>query len=73
MSPLSYTRSLLGNAREGETLTLDSPFERDQLAVAIVDRVSTRTSERERSLPAALRVIAATVSAKRGNYMIFIK
>ena len=71
MSPLSYTRSLLGNAREGETLTLDSPFERDQLAVAIVDRVSTRTSERERTLPAVLRVIAATVNAKRGNYMVF--
>ena len=71
MSPLSYTRSLLGNPRNGETLTLDSPFVQEQLAVAIVDRVSTRTSEREKTLPAVLRVIAATVSAKRGNYMVF--
>ncbi len=71
MSPLAYTRSLLGNSRSGETLTLDSPFDRDQLAVAIVDTVSTRSSERERTLPAVLRVIAATVSAKRGNYMVF--
>lgn len=71
MSPLSYTRSLLGNARNGETLTLDSPFAKEQLAVAIVDKVSTRSSERDKTLPAVLRVIAATVSARRGNYMVF--
>ncbi len=71
MSPLSYTRSLLGDSRVGESLTLDSPFDKNQLAVAIMDKISTRTSERERTLGAVVRVIAATVSAKRGNYMIF--
>lgn len=36
-----------------------------------MDKISLRTSERERTMPAVLRVIAATISAKRGHYMIF--
>ena len=71
MSPLIYTRTLLSDGREGEALTLDSPFDKGQLSIAIMDSISTRTSERERTLPAVLRAIAATVSARRGNYMVF--
>ena len=71
MSPLNYTRTLLSNGREGETLTLDSPFDKGQLSIAIMDKISTRSSERERTLPEVLRTIAATVSARRGNYMVF--
>jgi DNA excision repair protein ERCC-2 len=36
-----------------------------------MDKISTRYSERDKTLPAVCRAIAATVSAKRGNYMIF--
>ena len=36
-----------------------------------MDRISTRYSEREDTLLAVCRAIAATVSAKRGNYMVF--
>jgi Rad3-related DNA helicase len=39
--------------------------------VSIVDSVSTRYSERERTAPSVCRAIAAMMSARRGNYMVF--
>lgn len=36
-----------------------------------MDKISTRYSERVDTLGAVVRAIAATVSAKRGNYMVF--
>lgn len=71
LTPLHYYRSLLGGDNSSEVLELDSPFVKEQLAVAVMDKITTRYSEREHSLLAVCRVIAATLSAKRGNYMIF--
>lgn len=71
LSPLHYYKSTLGGDGSSDTISVDSPFDNGQLAVAIMDSVSTRYSEREDTLLAVARVIAATVSAKRGNYMIF--
>jgi Rad3-related DNA helicase len=71
LSPIHYYKSTLGGDRSSDTLAVDSPFDNGQLAVAIVDSVSTRYSEREDTLLAVARVIAASVSAKRGNYMVF--
>ncbi len=71
LSPLSYYRSVLGGDRSDEILEVNSPFDPSQLSVCIMDRISTRYSEREDTLPAVCRAIAATVSAKRGNYMVF--
>ena len=71
LTPLHYYRSLLGGDGSSETLEIDSPFVKEQLAVAVMDNITTRYSEREDSLLAVCRVIAATLSAKRGNYMIF--
>jgi Rad3-related DNA helicase len=52
-------------------LEVASPFDPSQISVSIMDKISTRLSERDDTLGAVCRVIAATVSAKRGNYMIF--
>ena len=71
LTPLYYYKSILGGDSAAETLALDSPFVSKQLSVSIMDAVSTRYSERADTLSAVCRVIAATVSAKRGNYMIF--
>jgi Rad3-related DNA helicase len=71
LTPLYYYKSLLGADRSAEDMELESPFDKDQLYVAIMDKISTRYSEREDTLSAVCRVIAATVSAKRGNYIIF--
>ncbi len=71
LTPLYYYKSLLGGDGTSDVLEVESPFATEQLSVSIMDKISTRFSEREDTLSAICRVIAATVSAKRGNYMIF--
>ena len=71
LSPLGYYRSVLGGERSDDVLEVNSPFDPSQLSVCIMDKISTRFSEREDTLGAVCRAIAATVSAKRGNYMVF--
>ncbi len=71
LSPLGYYREILGGERSDETIEVNSPFTPEQLSVSIMDKISTRYSERERTLPAVVRAVAAMVSAKRGNYMVF--
>ena len=71
LTPLDYYRSILSTDTSAELLEVDSPFDPSQLSVSIMDRISIRYSERERTLPAVCRVIAATLSARRGHYMVF--
>ncbi len=71
LSPLPYYRSVLGGERTDGLLEVNSPFDPSQLSVCIMDRISTRFSEREDTLNAVCRAVAATVSARRGNYMVF--
>lgn len=71
LTPLYYYKALLGGDGTSDMLELESPFDTTQLSVSVMDKISTRTSEREDTLSAVCRVIAATLSAKRGNYMIF--
>ena len=71
LSPVHYYRSCLGGEAQDGILSVDSPFANEQLSVAIMDKISTRFSEREDTLGAVCRAIAATVSARRGNYMVF--
>lgn len=71
LAPLGYYREILGGDRSDEILEVNSPFTEEQLSVVIMDKISTRFSERDDTLGAVLRVIAATIAARRGNYMIF--
>ncbi len=71
LSPIEYYRSLLGGDRTSEVIEAGSPFDPAQLSVSIVDKISTRYSERERTLPAVCRTIAGVMAAKRGHYMVF--
>ena len=71
LSPINYYRASLGGENQDPILEVESPFATEQLSVAIMDRISTRYSEREDTLLAVCRAIAATVSARRGNYMVF--
>ena len=71
LSPISYYRDTLGADRSDESLEVGSPFDPSQLSVTIMDKVSTRLSTREDTLLLVVRTIAAAVSARRGNYMIF--
>ena len=71
LSPMDYYKSLLGADGSSEVLEAMSPFAPESLSVSIMDKISTRYSERERTLPAVARAIAATMNPRRGNYMVF--
>lgn len=71
LSPMEYYRSTLGLDRSGGAISLESPFSEDQMRVIVMNKISTRSSERERTLGAVCRVISATLSSRRGNYIIF--
>ncbi len=71
LTPLSYYKSVLGNDRSAITLEGVSPFAKEQLNVSIMDKVSTRFLQRENTLLTVTKIIAASISPKRGNYIIF--
>ncbi len=71
LSPIVYYRDLLGGSSDTEVLELPSPFERENLAVAVLDKVSLRYADREETLAEVAAAVEATVSARRGNYMVF--
>ena len=71
LSPINYYKSTLGGDASDDVLEVGSPFDSSQLSVCVMDKISTRFSEREDTLGAVCRAIAAAISARRGNYMIF--
>ncbi len=71
LTPLNYYKTTLGADRSDESIDVASPFDPSQLSVNIMDRISTRFSERDDTLSAVIRVISAAISSKRGNYMVF--
>ena len=71
MTPTAYYRTVLGGRPTDDELDLPSPFDPSQLAVAVLDRIGTRYSEREGTLRAVARAVLTTVKAKPGNYLVF--
>ncbi len=71
LTPAAYFADVLGGDRNSLLVSFDSPFPRDHLRVAVCDRVSTRYEDREASYRRVVSYIAATVAAKRGNYLVY--
>ncbi len=71
LAPMDYFCDLLG-AKNAARLQLPSPFERDQLFTAIMNKVSLRYADRERTLTAVVEIIDAVASSRFGNYLVFL-
>ena len=71
LTPLDYFADLLGGGKERVLLELDSPFPRENLFVAAMDKVSTRYLDRDRTIEAAAEVLRAVVCSKPGNYLAY--
>ena len=71
LAPLSYYGSLLGGMKQAESVALPSPFDTDHLCVAVADYVSTRMEVRKKNTARFATLIAATVSARPGNYIAY--
>ncbi len=71
LTPLDYFTELCGGG-DSVTLDLPSPFPPENLCIAAVDSISTRADDRDdKSYRRIATYIAATVSAKAGNYICY--
>lgn len=69
LSPLSYYRDMVGAVEEDYSLTVASPFQKEQWEVTVLP-VSTRYHDREASLAPLTKALSQMVSTK-GNYLVF--
>ncbi len=69
--PLDYFVDILGGGRGAQTLEIPSPFDPDKLLVTVASGVSTRMEDRDSSYRKVATLIAAAISAKAGNYMVY--
>ena len=69
--PTDYYRSVLGNDTSARILTAESPFPRENAAIAVLDKVSTRYNERNGLLFRMAEIIRLTANSHIGNYMVF--
>ena len=62
---------MLGGAERAESISLPSPFDPENFCVAVADYLSTRFDDRDKNDARYASVIAATVSARAGNYIAY--
>ena len=71
LSPWNYFADLLGMPDQTAWIDVASPFSADQLAVNVVDTISTRYTERQHSLAPIAELIAGQYQQQPGNYLAF--
>ncbi|MGE5631311.1 MAG: ATP-dependent DNA helicase [Caulobacteraceae bacterium] len=70
LTPLHYFKDILGGSEGDYTVRFPSPFEREKLFLAIAENVSTKYSDREKSISDVVEYINTVAGAKKGNYLI---
>lgn len=70
LSPLTYFMDMLGAEEEDYSVTLRSPFAKEQWKVAVVP-ISTRYVDRERTQARLVSELQKMVGGRQGNYFVF--
>jgi len=70
LSPLTYYMDTLGAGEEDYSVTLGSPFSKEQWDTAIV-RLSTRYADRERTKERLVSALLEFAGKRRGNSLVF--
>lgn len=71
LAPFDFYRQTLGMPANTATLRVGSPFRSEQLAVRVVDDLSTRYRDRARTLDRLVDLMAGQFTAQPGNYLAF--
>ena len=69
--PLLYFKEILGGENKDYHLTLESPFDKNNLKVMIARDISTKYKSRENSYSKIVEYIYSVICARKGNYMVF--
>lgn len=70
LTPLDYYASLYG-ATDAAKLKLDCPYDRSNLCVCIMDKLSVKYQFRSQNAMQVADAIMSTVSRRDGNYMVY--
>ncbi|MFC4482204.1 ATP-dependent DNA helicase [Cupriavidus campinensis] len=71
LQPADYYTDMLGLPASAVWVEVPSPFHADQLDVHIARHISTRYTQRQRSLPAIVQLMADQYARRPGNYLAF--
>lgn len=71
LTPPDYFADILGGGKGAIRISLPSPFDPSHFALVAVPTVSTRFEDRAKSYKKIASMIAATASAKAGNYIVY--
>lgn len=71
LTPLNYFKDILGGSQEDYNIKLASPFENSNLSLTIAQNVSTKYTNREKSLCSIADYIKTVAAGRKGNYMVF--
>ncbi len=71
LTPIDYFSDILGGGKNAVRISLPSPFDPQNQCITVATGVSARYEERDRSVKKIAARIAATVSARAGNYIAF--
>ncbi len=71
LTPPDYYADILGGGKNAVRISLPSPFDPSKFFLAAITGVNTRFEDREKSYKKIVSAIAATVSAKAGNYIVY--
>ena len=71
LTPMEYFSDILGGDGDSVCVAFDSPFPPDRLCVAVADCISLRREDRQKATRQVVAYIAAAVSAKKGNYLVY--
>lgn len=70
LTPPEYFSDILGCEKSG-TLTLSSPYDKENLCLLGINNISTRYEHRQNSAANVANVIRATIAGKQGNYIVY--
>ena len=71
LTPPDYFADILGGGKGAVRISLPSPFDPGNLCLAAATGVSTRYEDREKSVKKLAGLIAAMVSGRAGNYIVY--
>ena len=71
LTPLRYYFEVMGGCDDDFMISVDSPFDRENLCLISANHISTKYANREKSYNAIAEIIHVTVSRKKGNYLVY--
>ncbi len=71
LQPTEYFFQLLGGTEEDRFIQLPSPFPAENLCLNLIDTISTKYRDREKTYDSVAEAISLYVEQKQGNYLVF--